>query len=95
MVNFVMEVASGTDVARGTSKYNRSIFWATVRDWKDKIWHAGGLDHWKDNGQGGGEVPHVESGQGHVQVPQVPLLSQGKPKKAEIRGQIQIPFQPT
>ena len=49
-----------------------------MRGWKAEIWHAGGLGHEKDNGQGGGEVPHVKRGQGHVQVPQVALLSHGE-----------------
>ena len=41
---------------------------------KAEIWHVGGVGHDKASGQGGGEPPHVERGQGHVHVPQVPLI---------------------
>ena len=42
---------------------------------KAEIWHVEGVGNGKATGQGGGEPPHVERGQGHVHVPQVPLLS--------------------
>ena len=45
---------------------------------KAEIWHVGVVGHDKANGQGGGEPPHVERGQGHIHVPQVPLLSHGE-----------------
>ena len=41
---------AGTDVARASLGYHRSIFWAMEKGWKAEIWHAGGLGHGKANG---------------------------------------------
>ena len=49
-----------------------------MRGWKAETWHAGGRGQGEANGQGGDEPPHVECGQGQVQVPQVNLLGLGE-----------------
>ena len=67
------------NMARAMSECHRCLFWALGKPQKAEIWHVGGFGHDKANGQGGDDPPHVERGQGHVRVPQVPLLPHFRP----------------
>ena len=48
---------------------------------KAEIWHAGAVGHGNGSGQVGGELSHVERGQGHVQAPQ----SRPRGKRCHVR----------